>query len=88
MRKAAAWYERRREGLGDEFTDEVKSTINEIASDPMRFALYEGRILKKPIRRALVKRFPYFVSYEIRDEGIRIVSVSHGHQRPGHWKDR
>jgi plasmid stabilization system protein ParE len=86
LRDAAAWYERRRQGLGDEFVDEVKATIEQIGADPMRFARYEGRPLKKSVRRALVKRFPYVASFELEIDSIRILSVSHGNRRPGYWK--
>jgi hypothetical protein len=54
LHEAADWYDRRRPGLGDEFIDEVKAAIREISADPNRFPRYEGRRLKKTVRRALV----------------------------------
>jgi toxin ParE1/3/4 len=88
MDEAADWYDRQRDGLGDEFLDEVKATFKVIEGDPLRYALYEGRRLKKPVRRALVKRFPYVVSFEVLGDTTLILSVFHGHRRPGYWKNR
>jgi plasmid stabilization system protein ParE len=88
MHEAADWYDGQRDGLGDELMDEVNATIREIAADPTRFPRYEGRQLKPTVRRALVNRFPYVVSFEVVNDIIWILAVFHGHRRPGYWRNR
>ena len=82
------WYEDRREGLGAEFLEAVLATIRAIERAPERFPRYEGARLPRDYRRALVKRFPYVVAFEIYPTEVLIVAVSHGSQRPGHWRGR
>jgi plasmid stabilization system protein ParE len=88
LREAAEWFESKEHGLGQRFVAEVEATIELILAHPLQFARYEGKRIKRIIRRALVKRFTYVILYEVADDGIRIVSVSHGSRQPGYWKDR
>jgi plasmid stabilization system protein ParE len=85
---AIAEYEKEREGLGDEFRAEVMDTVRQIGRDPLQFSLYEGLSKATKARRAIVTRFPYVVIFDVRPDEILIVAVSHGHQRPGYWKNR
>jgi hypothetical protein len=55
--EAASWYERRRNGLGHEFKDEVQAILEKIAANPTRFNLVRGST-----RRALLKRFPFAIN--------------------------
>ena len=87
LREAIDWYDRQRDGLGAEFYDEILAAVEMISADPLRFAIYEGTSLDEPVRRALVKRFPYVVSFKIIGNEIRILSIFHGRRRPGYWKD-
>jgi hypothetical protein len=48
---AAAWYEERRAGLGDEFLDELDSVLRRIIKSPLQFP-----IIKNNIRRTLLCR--------------------------------
>jgi hypothetical protein len=48
------WYERRREGLGGAFTDEVDRAITRIAKSPTRWPVVVVRF-----RRVRLRRFPY-----------------------------
>jgi hypothetical protein len=50
------WYQARREGLGDEFLEEVSHAFARIAERPLRYA-----IIHREARRALLRRFPYVV---------------------------
>lgn len=88
LHDAIDWYERQREGLGADFYDEILAVLEEVRADPLRFAIYEGTPLDEPVRRALVKRFPYVVSFRIAGDFVRILSIFHGHRRPGYWKSR
>jgi plasmid stabilization system protein ParE len=86
--EATFWYERRRAGLGGDFYKAVEDAIAEIIATPDRFPFYEGDRSTGRHRRFLLKRFPYFVVYEILSEELLIVSISHSSRMPGYWRGR
>ncbi len=81
--EAIAFYNLRRDGLGFEFKDEVKSTINRIKENPETWTP-----LSKRTRRCQTKRFPYGIIYQIRKETILIISVMHLQRHPKTWRER
>ncbi len=86
MNQTARFYERRREGLGLEFLNEVQRTIASILAHPQ-----SGPAVSPNIRRRIVSRFPFGVLYAIegkKDKKIVIVAVAHLKRRPGYWKER
>jgi toxin ParE1/3/4 len=83
MRAAAASYEGRERGLGDQFLDEVEEGLQRIQQFPQLWPIYEGAY-----RRYLLQRFPYGLRYRIDPEQIFIMAVAHLHRRPGYWRSR
>ena len=83
MNEAARFYERRREGLGLEFLNEVQRTITSILAHPQ-----SGPSVSPNIRRRIVRRFPFGVLYAIHEKEIVVVAVAHLKRRPGYWKAR
>jgi ParE toxin of type II toxin-antitoxin system, parDE len=83
MRAAAAYYEARERGLGDQFLDEVEEGSQRIRQFPRLWPIYEGEY-----RRYLLKRFPFGLIYRIDLEHIFIMAVAHLHRRPGYWRSR
>jgi plasmid stabilization system protein ParE len=57
---AYRWYEKEREGLGSEFLEAVDKLVKAIAESPERFPS-----IRKDIRRAVLRRFPYSIFYRI-----------------------
>jgi len=57
---AYRWYEKEREGLGSEFLDAFDHVVKVIAESPERFP-----VVRKDIRRAVLRRFPYSILYRI-----------------------
>jgi hypothetical protein len=82
-REARRFYETRREGLGEQFSNEVAATIRRIRELPTTWPEIDP-----PVRRALVNRFPYSVHYAIDGIVILILGVYHGKQRPISWRSR
>lgn len=82
------WYEDRQQGLGDAFFAAVAESIQDIGANSMRYSLYEAAALERPLRRALVKRFPYVVIFEPREDEVIVVAVVHARRRPAFWSDR
>ncbi len=83
LEEAAAWYERQREGLGQDFLDEAQSAFDRISEHPRMYA-----VLHRETRRAAVQRFPFGVFYRVEQTAIVVVAVMHGSRHPRHWKKR
>ncbi len=81
--EAYSWYEDRRYGLGEEFINCVDVVIQTILRSP---DLYSK--IYKEYRRALIRRFPFAVFYELIDNKAIIYSVFHTSQNPEKWKNR
>jgi plasmid stabilization system protein ParE len=82
---AALWYEQQREGLGTRFVVELDTVLDRVGTYPLQFPIVEG-----PVRRALLRRFPYAVYFVTEDEGgcPAILAVLHQHRDPDAWRSR
>jgi plasmid stabilization system protein ParE len=80
---AAAWYEERRTGLGDEFLDELDFLLHRVIHDPLQFPQITSQI-----RRALLRRFPYSVYFRMTGESIELIAVLHQLRDPRGWEKR
>jgi len=80
---AFQWYEREQQGLGADFLAAVDHTITTVASDPDRFP-----VIRKNVRRALVRRFPYAVLYRVVSETVVVIACFHGKRNPQIWSSR
>ncbi|MBI3203432.1 MAG: type II toxin-antitoxin system RelE/ParE family toxin [Myxococcales bacterium] len=74
---AATYYESERAGLGFDFLEEFERAVALIANSPLAFTLVEHRV-----RRALLRRFPYGLFYEVGDDQDVIVAVVDLRQDP------
>ena len=68
---AASWYrdEEPRSSLWLDLLDEFERVVAQVCVHPESAPVYEG-----PIRRALLKRFPYAIYYLIEPEEIVVVA--------------
>ncbi len=83
LEHAYNWYEREREGLGDEFLAEVRKTLSSVLRMPESCPK-----VHRQTRRALVHRFPYGLYYRIIDETVVLVACFHTRRHPAGWKRR
>ena len=81
--EAIAWYDGRGQGLGDEFLRCVDARIALMERFPKAFPF-----VHRNIRRVLVRRFPYYLVYEIEDSEIVIYGAYHCARDPRSWKRR
>ena len=65
------WYEAKRLGLGNEFIEEIETTIKYIEKYPNHYQIK----YRNKYREAVVKRFPYLIIYEIIESTVLIYSV-------------
>lgn len=83
LEEAAAWYEDRQRGLGEEFLNEIAEAIDRAASQPERHPF-----VREDVQRAVLRRFPYAVYFRQRDQALVILAVFHGRRNPLVWKRR
>ena len=62
IEEVATWYEKQRQGLGQEFLDEVLSLCERVSENPAMYPLVHRRT-----RRALIRRFPFGVYFRIEN---------------------
>ena len=77
-----AWYESRRQGLGQEFSRGLDALIDRIANDPTLF-----RRVREETRRAVMSRFPYAVYFRSMNDRVIVLAI-HGRQHPSRWRTR
>jgi toxin ParE1/3/4 len=84
---AVTWYEEKREGLGDEFREEVIRVLDSLENNPF---LNSRRHPQKHIRWRYPDRFPYRVIYEvIEDEhSVVVAAVIHAARHDRKWRSR
>jgi len=80
---ARDFYNLEKEGLGDDFWQEVKHALNSITVFPEAW-----HPLSLRTRRCRLRRFPYGVIYQIRKDELLIIAVAHLHRKPDYWKKR
>ena len=83
LEDAAAWYEAQGRGLGHEFLDEVRRSLQRVVEQP---ELYPS--VHRATRRVLIHRFPFGVFYRVEMDSIVVVAVMHGSRDPQRWKQR
>jgi plasmid stabilization system protein ParE len=77
--EAATWYESRRNrpGLGREFLEEFRTTTAKLSREPLL-----NQYVFPPVRRTLLRRFPYGVFYEVVGREIVILACFHTSRDP------
>jgi toxin ParE1/3/4 len=73
LREARDWYDRRREGLGNEFLLAIADAMLALEEAPQRQPIYY-----RDFRRVLTERFPYRIFYRIEGQTVIVYRVLHG----------
>ena len=75
--EAQLWYEAQRSGLGAEFHSEVSQVIDRLSETPLIY-----QIVYRDVRRAVVRRFPYLIWYQVLGELVTVLACTPGRQDP------
>ncbi|MCK0134186.1 type II toxin-antitoxin system RelE/ParE family toxin [Arenibacter sp. S6351L] len=75
--EAYLYYEGKRIGLGEEFLEHLDNYFDRIVANPKCFPQK-----RKPYREAFLKRFPFFVIYEIINNKVIVYSIFNTWQNP------
>lgn len=70
------WYERMRPALAVEFLDEVHGCLARVVRHPQAFPA-----IAPPVRRALLRRFPYAIWYAATPKEIIVRAIRHQARR-------
>lgn len=81
--EAVIWYENERKGLGLEFSSSVDNALARIAEQPALFRRVRG-----PIRRAVLRRFPFTIHFLDEPNQIVVLAVFHAARDPRHLPRR
>ena len=81
--EAIGYYEDRERDLGYDFSIEVFTAIQNIATYPSAWP-----VIEEGVRRCLVNRFPYGVVYSTEQQEVFILAVMHLRRHPDYWKSR
>jgi plasmid stabilization system protein ParE len=79
---------RQRAGRGDRFTDAVQRLTQRLLRHPQMYARVPRSPSGRDIREAVVRKFPYIMTYEVTATEIVILSVTHGHSKRKPWRRR
>jgi len=80
---AVRWYQGTSLNLAFRFTLETVATRRRIERFPFQFP-----IVYKTVRRALLKRFPYSMYFELKDDEASVIAVVHQRRNPAVWMAR
>jgi plasmid stabilization system protein ParE len=83
LNESYVWYESQQPGLGDDFSDCIDKTLNQLCQMPESYP-----VIHRDIRRSVMKRFPYAVYYRIVSSRVIVTAVFHSRRNPKVWKKR
>lgn len=83
LEEAFQWYEQRSTGLGHEYLRVVRVALAGIERAPDA-----SPVILDDIRRAGVRRFPYYIYYVARASDTTVIAVLHGRRDPRRWQSR
>lgn len=86
LNDAAAFYtERANNALGLSLISEFERAIDMLSSNPELGAIWRGSVRRFPLRR-----FPYSLVYQIKqqEQELRVIALAHQRRRPSYWKNR
>ncbi len=78
------WYEKQKNGLGEEFLRILDAAEQAIISNPKTYHIR----YKKKIRAFVVDRFPYLILYTVNGSDVDVISVFNTNKHPKNWKKR
>ena len=83
LAEARQWYAHQREDLDVEFMQCIDDALSRILLNSRQYP-----VVYKTLRRAVVRRFPFAVFYEVTADEIQVLAVFHSRRDPEKWKSR
>ncbi len=70
-------------GLGKTFIFEIERHLEIIKSNPLAYP-----VIRKNIRKAVIKKFPYSILYRVEKGKIFVLAIANHKRKPYYWKNR
>lgn len=70
--EAINYYQIKSKGLGNRFYQQIVNTLERIQTNPHTFSY-----VKEPVRRCIIKGFPYKIYYFISEDKIIVIGIAH-----------
>lgn len=70
MAAAAASYDQQAPGLGNFFIAHVETVLDQLRDYPEMY-----QVIFRPVRRAVLRRFPFAVIYHLRPASVEVLGV-------------
>jgi plasmid stabilization system protein ParE len=83
LAEARQWYAQQREDLDLEFMDSVDEALRQVVRNPHLYP-----IVYRSLRRAVVRRFPFAIFFDVREDEIQVIAVFHSRRDPQAWQSR
>jgi len=83
LNDAVDFYNLELSGLGNNFKEEIKKSINRILDYPTAWPT-----VTQYIRKYILHKFPYKILYSLEKDHIYIIAIAHQHRKPNYWIDR
>src|SRR2546425_10748304 len=83
LAEARQWYAHQRADLDIEFMESINDALSRIVRNPRLYT-----IVYRTLRRAVVRRFPFAIFYEVTADEIQVGAVFHSRRDPKIWKSR
>jgi plasmid stabilization system protein ParE len=81
--RALSWYEAHAPEIVPEFREALRTVVSRIAKNPKQFLTSTHQT-----RRAILRRFPYFVIFRETRQYVYVVAIFHTSRNPKTWPQR
>ena len=85
---AAEWYESRRPELSRRFYAELRRAYGVIQRQPESFPRVSLRGSRRHFRQFVLRRFSYYLIYEIDEPHLVLIALPHHRRRAYYWRSR
>ena len=76
---ALNYYENIREGLGEDFLEDLEDRYSAICENPLAYSYTDSKCI---LRDVSLYRFPFVVIFKVESESVIILSVHNTHKKP------
>ena len=88
LMEAAAWYELKVPGLGDQLIDTFEQATTRLSEPNPPLVPVTGEAAKLGAKRFILQRFPFSIVAIANSQTITVVGFAHHSRKPGYWHER
>jgi len=85
VREANAWYRLRDPAVATQYRRALFDARQRIGETPEVAPVWDEHETHEPVRKLVVRGFPYLIFYVVQDTRCYVLAVAHASRRPGYW---